>query len=56
MLDHVSGSKGELMEVRRKVAAMGPNFDPDILEATRALYAPLIDKPSGPVKVTADIA
>ena len=56
MPDHVSGSKGELMEVRRKVAAMGPNFDPDILEATRALYAPLIDKPSGPVKVTADIA
>jgi hypothetical protein len=36
MLDQVRGSQGELMDVRRKVAAMGPNFDPNILEATRA--------------------
>jgi len=56
MLDQVRGSQGELTDVRRKVAAIGPNFDPDILEATRALYVPLIGKPSGPVKVTADVA
>jgi len=34
---------------------MGPNFDPDIQEATRALYAPLI-RFKGQVKVTVDIA
>ena len=55
MLDQVRGSQSELAELRRKVAAMGANFDPDILEATRALYAPLI-KTKGQVKVTADIA
>jgi triacylglycerol lipase len=56
MLDQVRGSQGELMDVRRNIAAIGANFDPDILEATRALYAPLIDKPSARVKVTADVA
>ena len=35
---------------------MGPNFDEEILGATRALYAPLIRKPSAGVKVTADVA
>jgi acetyl esterase/lipase len=55
MLDQVRGSQSELAELRRKVAAMGANFDPDILEATRALYAPLI-KANGQAKVTADIA
>jgi acetyl esterase/lipase len=56
MLDQVRGSAVELLDLRRKVAAMGSNFDPDILEATRALYAPLIGKPTGHIKVTADIA
>jgi acetyl esterase/lipase len=56
MLDQVKRSQGHLSDLSRKVAAMGPNFDPDILEATRALYAPLIDKAAGRVKVTADIA
>ncbi len=43
-------------DVRAKVAAMGANFDMDILAATRALYAPLVPKPSGQVKLTADVA
>jgi acetyl esterase/lipase len=55
MVDQVRGSQTELSELRRKVVAMGPNFDPDIQEATRALYAPLI-RFKGQVKVTADIA
>jgi acetyl esterase/lipase len=56
MLDQVKGLESKLADVRHKVIAMGPNFDPAILEATRALYAPLIDPPPGRVKVTADIA
>ena len=46
MLDQVKGAAGEIANVRRKVAAIGPNFDEEILGATRALYAPLIGKPS----------
>jgi acetyl esterase/lipase len=56
MLDQIRGSQGELSDLRRKIAAMGPNFDQDILEATRALYAPLIAKVAGRVKITADQA
>ena len=56
MLDLVKDAASEIADVCRKVAAMGPNFDQDILEATRALFAPLIRKPSGSVKITADIA
>jgi acetyl esterase/lipase len=56
MLDQVRGSASDVLNLRRKIAAIGPNFDPDILEATRALYAPLIGKPSGHVKITPDIA
>jgi hypothetical protein len=39
MLDQVKDAAREIAEVRRKVAAMGPNFDEEILGATRALYA-----------------
>ena len=56
MLDQVKDAAREIADVRRKVAAMGPNFDEEILGATRALYAPLIRKPSASVKVTADVA
>jgi acetyl esterase/lipase len=56
MLDQIKDSTAEIADVRRRVAAMGPNFDPNILEATRALYAPLIRKSSGHVKITADVA
>ena len=56
MLDQVKDAAREIADVRRKVAAMGPNFDEEILGATRALYAPLIRKPSAGVKVTADVA
>src|SRR5262245_14690905 len=56
MLDQVKKPQAELSDLSRKVAAMGPNFDPDILEATRALYAPLIDTATAKVKKSADIA
>jgi acetyl esterase/lipase len=56
MLDQVKGSSAQIADALRKVAAMGPNFSPDILEATKAIYAPLIAKPDGRVKVTADVA
>jgi acetyl esterase/lipase len=56
MLDQVKKPQAELSDLSRKIAAIGPNFDPDILEATRALYAPLIDKAAAHVKKTADIA
>ena len=56
MLDQVKDAASETADARRTVAAMGPNFDEEILGATRALYAPLIRKPSAAVKVTADVA
>jgi acetyl esterase/lipase len=56
MLDQVKDSTAEIADVRRRIAAMGPNFDQNILEATRALYAPLIRKSLGGVKVTSDVA
>jgi hypothetical protein len=56
MLDQVKDAASEIADVRRRIAAMGPNFDEQILGATRALYAPLIREPSGGVKVTADVA
>jgi acetyl esterase/lipase len=56
MLDQVKDSTAEVADVRRKVAAMGANFDQNILEATRALYAPLIRKSSAGVKITSDAA
>ncbi|MBV8745613.1 MAG: alpha/beta hydrolase [Xanthobacteraceae bacterium] len=56
MLDQVKDAASETADAGRKVAAMGPNFDEEILGATRALYAPLIRKPSAAVKVTADVA
>jgi len=56
MLDQVKDSTSEVAEVRRRIAAMGPNFDQKVLEATRALYAPLIRKSSGCAKITADVA
>lgn len=56
MLDQGKDPTIEVADVRRSVAAMGPNFDQNILEATRALYAPLVRKSSGCVKITADVA
>jgi acetyl esterase len=54
--DQVRDPTSVVADVRRMVAAMGPNFDHNILEATRALYAPLIQKSSGSVKIAVDIA
>src|SRR5262245_4735255 len=56
MLDQVKGSQGELSDLRRKIAAIGPNFDPHIRLPSGARYAPLINKPTKQVKTTADIA
>ena len=55
MLDKVS-EPNEIAQVRQKIAAIGPKFDPDILEATRKVYGPLVGKPKTGVKVTEDIA
>jgi acetyl esterase len=53
MLDKVSA---DIADVSRKVAAFGPVFNPDILGATRALYAPLVGKSRTGVQVTKDVA
>lgn len=55
MLDKVS-EPGEIAQAREKIAAIGPKFDPEILEATRKIYSPLVGKPGTGVKVTQDIA
>jgi acetyl esterase/lipase len=52
MLDKTS----DIAEVRRKVAAFGPAFNPDILVATRNIYAPLVGKARTAVQVTKDVA
>lgn len=43
-------------EARRKIAAIGPVFNPDILAATREIYAPMVGKPRTNVQVTKDVA
>ena len=37
MLDQVKDAASEIANVRRKIAAIGPTFDEEILRATRAL-------------------
>ena len=39
MLDKVS-EPSEIATARQKIAAIGPKFDPEILETTRHIYAP----------------
>jgi triacylglycerol lipase len=56
MLDKTADGGKEVAEALRKVAAIGPKFDPDILELTRQIYLPLIRKPKTAVKVIADVA
>jgi triacylglycerol lipase len=46
----------DVAEAARKVAAFGANFNPDILGATRAIYAPLVGKARTNVQVTKDVA
>ena len=56
MLDKVS-EPYEIAQVRQKIAAIGPKFDPDILEATRQYLRRLWSvSPRPAVKVTEDIA
>jgi triacylglycerol lipase len=55
MLDKIS-EPGEIAQLRKKIAAIGPKFDPEILEATSRMYTPLVGKPKTSVKVTADVA
>jgi triacylglycerol lipase len=54
MLDKTASN--EVAEALRKVAAIGPKFDLDILGQTGKIYTPMIRKPESPVQVTADIA
>jgi acetyl esterase/lipase len=44
-----------LKTLRSRIAAMGPRFDPAILDETRALYQPLLPGPSDSVKVQQDV-
>ena len=54
MLDKTANT--EVADALRKVAAIGPKFDPEILEQTSKIYTPLIKKPKTAVQVTADVA
>ncbi len=54
MLDKTASS--EVTEALRKVAAIGPKFDLEILEQTGKIYAPMVKKPKTAVQVTADVA
>jgi len=52
-----SQASDPIMAVAARIAEIGPKFDNDILETTRALYAPLVAQQStAGVTVTADIA
>ncbi len=44
-----------LKMLKRRIAAMGPHFDPAILRETRALYQPLLPAASASVKVLQDV-
>jgi triacylglycerol lipase len=44
-----------LEALKRRIAQLGANFDPAILEETRRLYQPLLAKPSGRVKAQYDV-
>jgi triacylglycerol lipase len=55
MLDKISEAD-EIAQLRKKIAAIGPKFDPEVLEATSRIYTPLVGEPRTSVKVTADIA
>ena len=46
----------DIAAVRQKVAAFGHVFDPGILEATRAIYAPLVQAARTGVRITKDVA
>jgi acetyl esterase/lipase len=54
MLDKTASD--EVSEALRKIAAIGPKFDLDILEQTRKIYTPMVKKPKTTVQITADIA
>jgi len=46
----------DIAEATRKVTAFGPQFNPDILQATRAIWAPLVGKARTNVQVTKNVA
>jgi len=54
MLDKTANN--EVADALRKVAAIGPRFDLDILAETGKIYAPMVRKPKTAVQVTADVA
>ena len=56
MLDQVKTASSEVADALRKIAAIGPKFDPDILEQTGRIYTPMVKKPKTAVQVTADVA
>jgi triacylglycerol lipase len=46
----------DIAEAARKVAAFGPQFNPDILVATRGIYAPLVGTARTKVQVSKDVS
>src|SRR5215469_8045994 len=50
-----ANSSPMLRTLKRRIAEMGPHFDPAILQETRALYQPLLPNASGSVKVWQDV-
>jgi acetyl esterase/lipase len=56
MLDKTADTNKEVAEALRKVAAIGPKFDMDILEQTGRIYTPMVRGPKTAVQVTADVA
>jgi triacylglycerol lipase len=56
LLDETSmNSSPVLKTLKRRIAEMGPHFDPAILKETRALYQPLLPKASDSVRVQQDV-
>lgn len=56
MPDKTADASKEVVEALRKLAAIGPVFNPDILEQTSRIYTPLVRRPTSAVQVTADVA
>ena len=44
-----------LKTLKRRIAELGPHFDPAILQETRALYQPLLTRKSENVRVRQDV-
>src|SRR5215471_5378120 len=51
-----ANSSATLSSLRQQISDMGPNFNETVLQKTRALYKPLLPRPSEKVKLQRDLA